>query len=96
MDRVLREEYGAGTIKLPGYKNREGVMEFVHPSQEEIEVHHTDFLAKSLNLWRMSKWWGLPNNKGWDNEKATVMDILNILENESNRYDSWEFENKGN
>ena len=32
---------------------------------------------------------GLPHGKGWFEERATVIDIINILDSESNRYDAW-------
>ena len=42
------------------------------------------------------KRWGLPSGgHGWlDNERATTMDIINILETESIRYDNWEMKHR--
>jgi hypothetical protein len=96
MDRVLFEEQGATSVMLPGYKNpRTKQTEFQHPTQDEIDVMETDLLARSINLWMTFKRCGLPHGNGWfDGERATVIDIINILESESNRYDSWEMKHR--
>lgn len=95
LDRVLFEEQGATSVLLPGYKNpRTGVVEFKHPRQDQIDVMETDFLYRSIALWVTFKRCGLPHGKGWFDERATVIDIINILESESNRYDCWEMKHR--
>ena len=91
MDKVLLDELGATSVTLPGYKNpRTGEVEFKHPVQEEIDAMVTEFLSRSIALWMTFKRCGLPHGKGWwDGERATVIDIINILESESNRYERW-------
>ncbi len=95
MDAVLLKELGHSSVYLPGYKDTEtGDMLFQHPSQAEIDVFDTDFLRASINLWVTFKRCGLPHGKGWYEERATVIDIINLLDAESNRYDTWEFKNR--
>lgn len=80
---------GANSVTLPGYHNpKTDKVEFQHPAQEEIDAMETDFLCHSISLWVTSKRWGLPNGH-WNDERSTVIDIINILESESNRYDAW-------
>lgn len=80
---------------MPGYKDpTTGEVEFEHPSQEEIDEHDTEFLRASLMLWMTYKRMGLPHDRGWYNERATVVRIINILEGESNRYERWAFKNR--
>jgi hypothetical protein len=49
----------------------------------------------SVNLWMTFKRCGLPHGRGWFEERATVIDIINILDSESNRYDAWAMKASG-
>jgi len=90
MDVIAMRELGGSSVSLPGYKDPEtGGMTFLHPMQDEIDMMETDFLIMSVNLWMTFKRCGLPHGRGWFEERATVIDIINILESESNRYDAW-------
>ena len=95
MDAVLLAEQGHSSVFLPGYKDpSSGEMLFQHPSQEEIDEHDTEFLRMSLMLWATFKRCGLPHGKGWYDERPTVIAIINILDNESNRYERWAMKNR--
>nr|WP_319775957.1 hypothetical protein [uncultured Sphaerochaeta sp.] len=97
---MLEQSNKVGQTPLPGYEDYriedgEVVKEltFTNPRQEEVDIHATDFLYASLDLWATTKRWGLPNGEiGWGKERATVIQIINILESECNRYDSWKLE----
>jgi len=68
---------------------------FTRPTQEEIDEQATPFLSACIHLWLTCKNWGLPNGSaGWANERATVIEIINSLNSESNSYDAWEWEQK--
>jgi len=68
---------------------------FTRPTQEEIDAQATPFLSACIHLWLSCKRWQLPNGSiGHDNERATVMEIINLLESESNAYDAWDWEQK--
>lgn len=95
MDVIAMRELGISSVMLPGYKNpATGVVEFKHPMQDEIDEMETEFLARSISLWVTFKRCGLPHGKGWFDERATVIDIINILESESNRYEAWAMKHK--
>ncbi len=90
MDVIAMKELGGSSVSLPGYRNPlTDEMEFLHPMQDEIDAMETEFLMRSISLWVTCNRWKLPNGKGWLDERATVIDIINILESESNRYDAW-------
>lgn len=85
--------------ELPGYT--ETVVEdgevvekefFINPSDDEIQAQATPFLYSAIDLWSLFKDFGLPSGGGWGNEKATVIEILRILEAEVRKYDAWEWE----
>lgn len=97
---ALMEEAGAFANELPGYeelveKSGELVEEtfFDHPTHEEIEQQATPFLFACIRLWMLFKDFGLPNGMiGWANERSTVIEIIQIFESESKKYDRWEWE----
>ena len=90
MDVIAMKELGGSSVSLPGYRNPlTDEMEFLHPMQDEIDAMETEFLMRSISLWVTFKRCGLPHGKGWFDERSTVIDIINILESESNRYDAW-------
>lgn len=59
---------------------------------EEIQCLKTDFFFRSWLLYRNYKLFGLPQNRGWANERSTVIDIIRILEEESNAQQNWEMD----
>ena len=90
MDAIAMKELGVSSVSLPGYEEPStGKMDFLHPMQDEIDAMETEFLMRSISLWMTFKRCGLPHGKGWFDERATVIDIINILDGESNRYDAW-------
>jgi len=90
MDVIAMKELGVTSVSLPGYEDPDsGEMVFMHPTQAEIDVMETEFLTHSVSLWMTFKRCGLPHGKGWFDERATVIDIINILDSESNRYEAW-------
>lgn len=95
MDALLFQKSGATSVELPGYTDpHTGETTFEHPLQEEIDQHNTAFFVQSYNLWVTVKRWGLPHGKGWAAERATVVDIINVLDNEDARYDRWEMDKR--
>lgn len=99
-DAILEAENKVGQTPLPGYETFEivdgekvEVVAFTNPKQEEVDQYETPFFYAAYDLWLSTKRWNLPNGTiGWGNERNTVIEILNILESEKNRYDAWEFE----
>lgn len=97
METLALQDMGVAPTLLPGYEDPvTKKKEWEHPTQEEIDEMQTPFLSKSISLWMTIKRWGLPSGgHGWlDNERATTMDIINILETESIRYDNWEMKHR--
>jgi hypothetical protein len=53
----------------------------------------TDFLYRSIALWNIQAVWA-PHGKGWFGDGRPSSTSINILESESNRYDSWEMKHR--
>jgi hypothetical protein len=46
-----------------------------------------------MEKWQLTKMWGLANGSvGWANEPSTYIEVISILESESNKIDSEEME----
>ncbi len=83
---------------MPGYDlysaDGEVTTIFDNPSQEEINAQDTPFLRQSWDLYMKYKLFGLPRGKTYLNEKPSVIQIIEICQRESNRYESWNFKQK--
>lgn len=57
----------------------------------DVPQYRTEFLNRCIQLFNQ---WHLfekapPNGNGWANERAVIVEILELLEMENNAYDSW-------
>jgi hypothetical protein len=100
-DKIRRTEIHVG-ILMPGYTvsvvDKDGKIEekkiWDNPTQEEINAMDTPFFRKALDLYLNFKASNsLPHGSGFMNERVSVMEIIRIFEQESNRYDSWYMKN---
>jgi len=87
---------------MPGYMvsvvNKDGKVEekkvWDNPTQKEINLMDTPLLRNAFDLYLNFKACNsLPHGNGFLNERISVMEIIRIFEQESNRYDSWSMKN---
>ncbi len=81
--------------QIRGIKDSEGVWELAALTFDEIEECKTDFFFLAWELYtNYVVFGGVPNGRGWSNERRTVLEIIKILKSEENAFDSWEMEKK--
>ena len=76
---------------IRGYEDREK-NSIGSVSYEEIKELKTEFFYLSWRLYTNYKLFGLPHGSGWASERNTVLEIIRILEEETNAHDAWEME----
>lgn len=64
--------------------------EFSELTFDEIQELKTPFFSMAMELYHNFKLFGLPHGNGWLNERDLTLDILSILEDETNAFDAWE------